>query len=375
MAATLPHETAREPCRAAGLLVVVAGVVATLGAAGLAASAVEELAALARAEAIARVSEPVPPAAHRASFPARDLGSQRAVALREVEAARSAALGRCAAACGLGLALVGGAAFGAARLARRGRERACAARARARLARLGLLAGGLERELVQELQGAREAVLALGENLPEDLPHLGDEVSPGDLCEAAQDHLVRAEATLRGFVTGARPEPAPPRVADVAAFVRIWARGLEAELAAHGVGLVLEGASAPACAVIDAAGLKRIFWSLVRNARDAAPAGSLVHVSLAREADRVRIRVADGGPGIELGRREEVWEPLLSTKPWGVGLGLSVSRRLAEAMGARLELVGGPPGAVFEVSLRAAPLTIPLDALPSSPPVGWPEAA
>lgn len=308
-----------------------------------------------------------------------DEGSPTRAALRlqlvrpetAIEGVRSVALGRFAAAGLLGLALVGAASFGATRLVRRERQRSRATRARERLARLGVLAGGLARELEPSLLGVREALLVLKERLPEDLPHLDDQLCPGELCECAASHLSRAEAVLRDFTASARPEPAPPRVADVASLVRDWSRSLEVELAAHGIGLLLEGAVSPASAVVDPSGLKRIFWSLVRNARDAAPHGSLVRVSLVRDADRIRLRVTDVGPGIEALRREEVFEPLLSTKPWGTGLGLAISRRLAEAMGARLAVVGGPPGAVLELSLRPAPLTIPLD---WAAPHGWASA-
>jgi len=294
---------------------------------------------------------------------------------RAVDDARAEALGRCLAAGGLGLALVVGAAFVGAHLIQRERERSRGARARARLARLGVLAGGLAHELELPLAGIREALALLKEHLPEELPHLDDEPGANELCDSAVEYVGRAEGVVRDFLAYARPEPGPPRVADVAGLVRDWARALAPELAAHGVGLVLEGTAAPASAVVDSSGLKQIVWSLVRNARDAAPRGSAVRLSLTRDGERVRLRVADSGPGVGSSGREVVFEPLVSTKPWGLGLGLAVSRRLAEAMGARLSIVGGPPGAVFEVALRAAPLTIQVDFASSSPFPGWQETS
>jgi signal transduction histidine kinase len=295
---------------------------------------------------------------------------------RALDDAQKDALGRCAGAAALAIALALGGILTGAALLRRERERARTARSRSRLARLGILVGGIASELEPPLQGARESLALLRERLPDELPHLGDEPSATELCDAVADHVSRAEGIVRDFVAYARPEPAAPRIIDVAALVRDWVPALEPELAAHGLKLHVEGLASPAPAVVDPFGLKQVLWSLVRNARDAAPRGSSVRIAVLRERDRVRLRVADNGAGIMPPRREEVFEPLVSTKPWGIGLGLAVSRRLAEAMGAKLALVGGPPGAVFEVSLRPSPVTIPIDLAISPPPLaGRPEAA
>jgi len=51
--------------------------------------------------------------------------------------------------------------------------------------------------------------------------------------------------------------------------------------------------------------------------------------------------VADNGPGVAPERRESVFEPLVSGKPTGMGLGLAVSRAIAEAHGGSLEAHAG----------------------------------
>ena len=45
--------------------------------------------------------------------------------------------------------------------------------------------------------------------------------------------------------------------------------------------IVAEGVGVPAVAIADPGGLKQVFWNLVRNARDAAPRGAIVRVSVA----------------------------------------------------------------------------------------------
>jgi signal transduction histidine kinase len=208
--------------------------------------------------------------------------------------------------------------------------------------------------LREPLQEVRERVARLREEL-EDLPAWASAAASFEICDALCFELDRLEAVVRDFLASARPDVAPPRIVDAARLVREWALAIEPELAARDVAIVAEGTEIPAVAIADPGGLKQVFWNLVRNARDAAPRGSIVRVSVERDSERVRIRVADRGPGISRARREEVFEPLVSTKREGLGLGLAVARHLAEAMGATISVGGGTCGAVLEVALRRAP--------------------
>ena len=51
----------------------------------------------------------------------------------------------------------------------------------------------------------------------------------------------------------------------------------------------------------------------------------------------VRLGIADNGPGISSGTRRNLFEPFVSGKPSGMGLGLAVSRAIAEAHGGTLD--------------------------------------
>ena len=72
--------------------------------------------------------------------------------------------------------------------------------------------------------------------------------------------------------------------------------------------------------------------------------------------DRVRISVVDSGPGIAPQRLEEIFNPLFTTKPGSLGLGLALSRTIVEAHGGRLwaENRAGQSGAQLRVTLPAA---------------------
>ncbi|MCY1079582.1 sensor histidine kinase [Archangium lansingense] len=101
--------------------------------------------------------------------------------------------------------------------------------------------------------------------------------------------------------------------------------------------------------------VKQVLINLVQNALEAAPRGSTVElVILPTPEGGGRVEVRDQGPGIAPEVRERVFEPGVTTKPKGNGLGLALARSLARQHGGELELhprEGG--GCVAELVLPA----------------------
>ena len=110
--------------------------------------------------------------------------------------------------------------------------------------------------------------------------------------------------------------------------------------------------------LIDRLQIEVILRNLIANALDAlVMAGGKGEISLRAEREdpqRLRIVVADTGPGIAASDRERVFEPFVSGKPSGMGLGLAVSRAIAEAHGGSLNSRPGPHGE-FHLVLPIAP--------------------
>jgi signal transduction histidine kinase len=82
--------------------------------------------------------------------------------------------------------------------------------------------------------------------------------------------------------------------------------------------------------------------NLIRNAIQASSAGETVQIDLTQRHDLLAIGVRDRGPGIPRETIPRIFEPFFTTKHGsseaGMGLGLSVSQSLAEAMGGRIEV-------------------------------------
>jgi two-component system sensor kinase FixL len=111
-------------------------------------------------------------------------------------------------------------------------------------------------------------------------------------------------------------------------------------------------------AVIDKVQIQQVLVNLVRNAAEAmtgAPRRELT-ITTTPAGDMVEIRVADTGPGLTEAVRAKLFEPFVTTKATGMGIGLSVCRTIVEAHGGELRAEqpsGG--GTVFSITLPHRP--------------------
>ena len=110
--------------------------------------------------------------------------------------------------------------------------------------------------------------------------------------------------------------------------------------------------SAPAKVKADPGRLARAIHNLVDNALQASPEGN-VEVKVASEAQDVVVTVRDHGPGLPAGAQAQIFEPFMTTRVRGTGLGLAVARRIAEQHDGTLTAENHPSGgALFTLRLR-----------------------
>jgi signal transduction histidine kinase len=113
---------------------------------------------------------------------------------------------------------------------------------------------------------------------------------------------------------------------------------------------------------VDADGrrLMQVLQNLIDNAIRYSPRGGRIDVTLRREGGEAVVRVADRGVGIPEEERSKLFQRFFRTSRTqslgGTGLGLFISRRIAEVHGGRLDLEStGPGGSVFVLALPLAP--------------------
>ncbi|MDK2980255.1 MAG: two-component system, sporulation sensor kinase [Chloroflexota bacterium] len=84
--------------------------------------------------------------------------------------------------------------------------------------------------------------------------------------------------------------------------------------------------------------VEMIFTNLITNAVDAMPDGGKLSLTSQLQDDHLTIRVVDTGVGISAENMKKIFEPLFTTKPRGIGLGLSITCRLAELNDIRIRV-------------------------------------
>ncbi len=129
----------------------------------------------------------------------------------------------------------------------------------------------------------------------------------------------------------------------------------EEELRAAGVSLTWSLGDTPAKLSLDRNQIRALLLNLLRNAREAMPGGGRVEVHVSVEATEVCLQVDDDGPGVPPEARETIFDPFVSTRERGTGLGLALCAQVAAEHGGRIRCTDSPlGGARFEVSLPTA---------------------
>jgi signal transduction histidine kinase len=108
--------------------------------------------------------------------------------------------------------------------------------------------------------------------------------------------------------------------------------------------------------------LQQVLLNLMINGMDAMAetdrdSRTLVVSSSKSDGDKIAICVADCGSGIDADTAEKLFDPFFSTKPRGIGMGLSISRSIVESHDGRLWASARPSGGTifqFEIPIRTA---------------------
>jgi signal transduction histidine kinase len=96
----------------------------------------------------------------------------------------------------------------------------------------------------------------------------------------------------------------------------------------------------------DPSGLRQVLLNVLMNAIDATPPNGSIVVNVAQTEDRRSsiIQIDDSGAGLGSKTSDELFQPFVTTKARGTGLGLAVSKQIVESLGGSLHLENLPPG-------------------------------
>lgn len=284
------------------------------------------------------------------------------------------------------IALLGIAYFYVFRLLGEARRLEAEASQQALLAQVGMLAAGLAHEIRNPLSAVQMNLQLLEEDLAESAsapaatplpPPSSAQHSaiasarpsgPGEhvaLLHATQREIRRLGSLVSDFLTYARPTT--PRLVPLKldAVVRDCVELFRANAAGAGVALDLDLQAGDEPVPLDEAMVKQALMNVLKNAIEASPQpGGRVTVATRRAADVVQVSVSDEGPGVPADP-EQMFRVFHSTKKGGTGLGLPISRALAERQhGSLVARPGVRGGAVFVLSfpVKPPPPTLPAPA-------------
>ena len=223
----------------------------------------------------------------------------------------------------------------------------------ARLSVLGEMASAIAHEINQPLtaiatQAQAQRRLLLAEAVS------SVEVAAGlDLIAEQALHIGQIVKRIRAFITKRESQL---EVLDLREMLEQILPLAELDAHRRGVAFRLELAVKTVRVCADAVQLQQVILNLLRNAIDATSAGESnpkeVTIRTHEEQDRACLIVADRGYGVPPEHHAKLFMPFFTTKPEGVGLGLSLSHSIMEAHGGTLsyrEREGG--GAIFEVCM------------------------
>jgi two-component system, NtrC family, sensor histidine kinase HydH len=225
------------------------------------------------------------------------------------------------------------------------------ARRSERLAALGQLSAGLAHEIRNPLGVIKGSAEMLTQKL-----QASDELAR-ELAGYISTEVNRLSALVTEFLDFARPLHAQPHPANLTALLDRVLQVVADRFAKKETGKLVrverQYASGLPDVPLDESLCEQAFLNLVQNAYEAMEdhGGTLrVDVGLARQngRDGVELRLADTGPGVPNELREEIFNPFVTTKKTGVGLGLSIVSKIVDGHHGSIRVENAPDGgAVF----------------------------
>jgi two-component system, LuxR family, sensor kinase FixL len=234
---------------------------------------------------------------------------------------------------------------------------------RERASEIGDMAAALAHEVDQPLTAILSNAQAAQRFLAQSPPAVGD------LCELLGEVVAdsaRAHAIIRKMRQSARSETGEAIPIDVGSLVRDVIRLLRRETQACGAAVGARIEDGLPLLRGDAVQLQQVLVNLLINALDAVhdcgaqERNVCVAATASSDRGRVCIAVRDDGPGVDADQFGTLFKPFVTSKPHGLGLGLSISRTIVMAHGGQLwaERNAGR-GMTFHIELPAESATVP----------------
>jgi two-component system, NtrC family, sensor histidine kinase HydH len=230
------------------------------------------------------------------------------------------------------------------------REAEAAVRRSERLAALGQLSAGLAHELRNPLGTIKASAEMLDKSVPQE-----NEVAK-ELAGFISTEVDRTNSLVTRFLEFARPLALKPVKAELAETIDRAITQLERNRPHYDVTVYKNYSPDVAPFRFDPELLERAICNLLLNAAQATPAGGAITVKTRRVDGDVELTVIDRGTGIEPKLMESIFNPFVTTKAEGVGLGLAIVAKIVDLHRGKMAVESEPgKGSIFRIYLPREP--------------------
>ncbi len=204
-------------------------------------------------------------------------------------------------------------------------------RAAERRATLGDLARQVNHDIRNGFLPIRNVVWHLGRVAREEPEKLADVyLERESTLDAGLKHLEDLAGSYKRLAV-----ELPPEAVDLARLTRETCAAFPVDVDAPA-----DGTLPPV--TINPTAMRRVIGNLVRNALESLDGDGSVRVGVRRDGEAIVLDVADDGCGLNAGQIDRVFEPFVTTRAAGSGLGLTIVRRLVSDAGGRIEVDSAP---------------------------------
>jgi len=225
-----------------------------------------------------------------------------------------------------------------------------------RLTAMGEMASTLAHEINQPLSAISNYLQGCNRLLEPvqhpNVPRIRDVLAETTRQTLRAGHIIRQ---LREFVTRGETEKQPENISklveEASALALVGAREV-------GIKTVFRFASHTDMVMVEKVQIQQVLLNLMRNAVEAmqdSERKELLVTTSVPNGDKITVSVADTGSGLSEEITERLFQPFVTTKPAGMGVGLSISKRIVEAHGGEMWVEPNPSGgAIFSFTLQSA---------------------
>lgn len=210
----------------------------------------------------------------------------------------------------------------------------------------------LANRLAHEIKNPLVAVTTFTQLLED---RYGDENFRQNFYQIVSGELNRLKGLVDQLLSFSQPRVGQPSRMELYPLLDNVLSSLQAETESLGFEVHRDYSPEPLRGILDGNRIHEAFSHIVRNSLEAGEKKGKLTIATREKAGFLEVDFRDEGPGIPLSDQEKVFLPFYTTKTRGLGLGLSIARRIIEDHGGEIQLVNpGGKGSWFKVRLPQA---------------------